>query len=472
MEKNLNRYGYDDDGIGIITEKQQLLDNQKKTDGRQNKRLNKLEEGTVIETTYSELVEKRDNGELTPGYFYRITDYECTTTIEDTQSVGHSFDIIVQATSESALNENAKAANNQNDTYFRSANANLDAWELKYCIDNDTDRFEWADEDGKGVVYYMKDEWNNECPYDFKNIQFKRYKITGCPKSPDLVGKYSCKGIDGITLNQNNPYWVYTFTVIDTNEDDIVDVSTLQRKYMNDDGSYSLVENNKIGDYYNSVGYPCIMSLPDNVFVTDTDLIDDYGGFNSYYSNTFGNGCGSNTFGNDCYYNTFGNTCTYNTFGNNCYRNTFGNDCYQNTFGNDCGSNTFGNYCQRNTFGNYCQRNTFGNDCQSNTFGNNCQSNTFGNTCTYNTFGNNASSPQSHFRWIIFDNGNQYINLSCTDDLSSSSYCQNVHVLQGVNNSTTRKNIEIDVANQSYQMFVGSKNNGVIVVYNPADLNT
>jgi hypothetical protein len=23
----------------------------------------------------------------------------------------------------------------------------------------------------------MKDEFNNECPYDFKNIQFKRYKI-------------------------------------------------------------------------------------------------------------------------------------------------------------------------------------------------------------------------------------------------------------------------------------------------------
>ena len=28
---------------------------------------------------------------------------------------------------------------------------------------------------GKGVIYYMKDEHGNECPYDFKNIQFKRY---------------------------------------------------------------------------------------------------------------------------------------------------------------------------------------------------------------------------------------------------------------------------------------------------------
>jgi hypothetical protein len=33
-------------------------------------------------------------------------------------------------------------------------------------------RFEWATEKGKGVIYYMKDEWGNEAPYDFKNIQF------------------------------------------------------------------------------------------------------------------------------------------------------------------------------------------------------------------------------------------------------------------------------------------------------------
>ena len=49
--------------------------------------------------------------------------------------------------------------------------ANIPAWELKYCLDNDTERFAWADdEQGKGIIYYMKDEWNNECPYDFKNI--------------------------------------------------------------------------------------------------------------------------------------------------------------------------------------------------------------------------------------------------------------------------------------------------------------
>jgi hypothetical protein len=38
-------------------------------------------------------------------------------------------------------------------------------------LDNDSSRFAWADtENGEGVIYYMKDEFNNECPYDFKNI--------------------------------------------------------------------------------------------------------------------------------------------------------------------------------------------------------------------------------------------------------------------------------------------------------------
>lgn len=61
-----------------------------------------------------------------------------------------------------------------NTTYegvIKPANAKLNAWEIKYCLDNDTTRFNWADDvNGKGVIYYMKDEFNNEAEYDFKNI--------------------------------------------------------------------------------------------------------------------------------------------------------------------------------------------------------------------------------------------------------------------------------------------------------------
>ena len=266
--------------------------------------------------TYAELKALRDSNSLVEGMFYRITDYVCTTTQEDTRAVDNKFDIIVQALSTNTLSENASAdyhydegeseggggvstesptfipevladeegslvdgavikyfdiyedtvspengtidykqedkfyaydylSNNVGDvvpvlykstedlyleegadyedvfyyagkyemdgvTYDRWRkieqdtgydwsgdigriyaltnvivdgdysegvilppifNANIPAWELKYSLDNDTTKYAWADEiNGKGVIYWLKDEYGNECPYDFKNI--------------------------------------------------------------------------------------------------------------------------------------------------------------------------------------------------------------------------------------------------------------------------------------------------------------
>ena len=122
----------------------------------------------AVSTTYSELKALRDAGQLVPSAWYRITDYECTTSQADTMSAGHQFDIIVLALDESHLSEEAYAAhhgtaaaaeenneqneqNNQNVQpaepgeeavageggrtrsvdYF--ANNKLEAWKLKYC---------------------------------------------------------------------------------------------------------------------------------------------------------------------------------------------------------------------------------------------------------------------------------------------------------------------------------------------------
>ena len=131
----------------------------------------------AVSITYAALKALRDGGTLKPGQYYRITDYVTTTAQAETQSAGHLFDIIVRADSASTLSESAYAARHDGDTYFQ--NANLEAWRLKYCLDNDTTRFAWADAtNGKGVIYEMQDEYGNSLPFDFKNIQFKRYKIT------------------------------------------------------------------------------------------------------------------------------------------------------------------------------------------------------------------------------------------------------------------------------------------------------
>ena len=133
----------------------------------------------ILPLTYSELVSLRDNSQLIPGQQYRITDYVTATVQENTRSAGNLFDIIVTAVDTNKLSESAYAIQSARDVDGYFSNSNLNGWELKYCLDNDTTRFAWADStNGKGVIYWMKDEYDNECPYDFKNIQFKRYAVT------------------------------------------------------------------------------------------------------------------------------------------------------------------------------------------------------------------------------------------------------------------------------------------------------
>lgn len=351
---------------------------------------------TMTNVTWRKLDDLRDLSQLVPGMQYRITDYECSTSQEYTQSANNMFDIIVTADDERTLNENARACKRDWEKYFNENvsfkqgtgddeiilnsddgsnltlkyncngyhsaeegydlygssdignfyilvptnipiedivcnavfmadmndvspdygiyssyttllayfmdnslfvhyfdNSNLSAWELKYCLDNDTNRFAWALEGqpgeyyhlvdiagtddkkkytfrttdeteeywrvynidepsvvgyikpnldpvtdsnfilykdeglnleyggvygtsdnpaklkqitlvdnpgttlGKGVIYYMKDEFGNECPYDFKNIMFYDYAT-----SKDFY-TFECEG-DGTITNPWN----------------------------------------------------------------------------------------------------------------------------------------------------------------------------------------------------------------------------------------------------------------------------
>jgi len=271
--------------------------------------------------TYANLKALRDGGTLVSGRQYRITDYQCTTTQSNTSSAGHAFDIIVTADSANKLNEIARACLHSGDTYF--ANSKLEAWQLWYCLDNDTTRFAWADSaNGKGVVYRMIDEFNNDVPYDFKNILFT------------FSGKYTN---------------AYTFTY--TENSTIKDASLL--------GLSKKCYDNIVKEYIVSSK----RQLNFNVFYsTNTSFSCYYNRFEEgCYNNTFAYNCHSNTFGSNCYYNTFGDSCNYNTFGDSCYTNTFGNGCYSNTFGDSCRYNTFGNSCNFNTFGDDCYYIIFGN---------------------------------------------------------------------------------------------------------------
>lgn len=232
---------------------------------------------------YSELKNLRDNSQLVEGRYYRITDFVTTVDQENARSAGHPFDIIVLATSPNTLNENAFAIQNDDTTYF--SQSNLDAWELKYDLDNDKSKYAWADEtNGKGVIYYMKDEWNNECFYDFKNVQYKRYRIEDVIKQgelPDSLISYITDYLNqyvgfqsdapggnlefancDMKQNLNDYRYYYTFSSYLGEEENITDWSLLIGCI-----------NNKI--YVPNINYAIRVLVLNNIVIFDNDGQDN-----------------------------------------------------------------------------------------------------------------------------------------------------------------------------------------------------
>ena len=288
--------------------------------------------------------------------------------------------------------------------------------------------------DGQGTILMLKDEYGNQCPYDFKSIQFKRWAVTDAQQSRDgLNGKYM--GVlnnvpQDLTIEDEDDFiWAYTFSSDAAGSEDQVDYSLDGTHYvygnvleMTPDALNDLNDVVFYGEYNygNHLGVNCYCNT--------------FG--NSCCGNSFGNGFQNNSFGNSCFNNSFGNYCQFNSFGNDCYQNSFGNNCYSNSFGNDCRQNSFGNNCQRNSFGNYCNNNSFGNYCYLNSFGNNCNSNSFGNGCNYNSFGN-------YCQYItVFDN---VFYCSVTGGASNAPV-KNAQILNGTAGASSANKLTIDFA--------------------------
>ena len=274
----------------------------------------------IIELTYDRLLEAMSanggDGELIPGQKYRITDYVTTTKQADTVSANHQFDVIVEAIEPNKLNENARACLhdfNGGESYFEGNK--LDAWEIKYCITNDTSRFAWADTtNGKGVIYYMKDEFNNEAWYDFKNIQFLR-TAQWFKDNPKFISQFS-----------DNTYF-YTFSVVDGGV--IKDNTLYTTKYHATDNHLGR-STAKITKLNNTI----FIDKPNNG-VFNNIIADGHG------NNTFGQSIWNNVIGHNCLDNIINQSFQYNNIDANFSKNhTWKNFAY-NTVGAGCVDNRF-----------------------------------------------------------------------------------------------------------------------------------
>ena len=369
-----------------------------------------------VKATYKEMTEMRDQGKLIPGQLYRITDF--VTTVDEAvepnaRSAGHPFDVLVRADSASTLNEQAWAVRHDGDTYFNSAR--LESWELRYRLDN----ILWSSSnEGKGTITWMKDEYGNECPYDFKNVQFKRWKATDRMNRQGLNGQYIVTTLtrlpSSLSVEDEEDFiWAYTFS-------------------SNSDGGeqtdYSLASDNMVHDVV-------IRKYEENLDVK-LNNITLYGRAN--FDISFDSNCHNICIGYNCHYLDFGKNCGDVYVSNVSSTLTFTSDCHYITFGQHCVTCSFG---ETNGFIDLPSESRdieLGND-------------------------NNYISFPSGCRNISIADGSSYIDIV-------GNYTQYVQILEGVKGSYTNHLTLEFATNKTYTQVAGLNSNGGVKIWVPADL--
>lgn len=284
---------------------------------------------------------------------------------------------------------------------------------------------------GRGVVYYLKDEHGNECPYDFKNMVFLR--------NSEWQNEHT-SFMRNLGITDCGIYWFYTFSWV--NEALTVEDLTVRQDLHSDDGFYYGIKNNKIFTVYNEdVGQ---FVLPCNVFVASAATDNRF--FNGCIENTLLNACTYNSI--NCYgtkRNTFGHGCCNNILDLGCIDNTFACSCTYNELGRDCSSNVFSTACSTNTISEGSGRNIFGADCNHISIAKNCHNNTIYDGC----------------QWIDLDASKCIVgrlnkNLNILDTATNSEKDYVIEIKPGIIGAyiDARKTIEIsELPQSSYIVF-------------------
>lgn len=477
----------------------------------------------AVSITYSELKTLRNGGNLNPGTLYRITDYVTKVNCDYVDSAEHVFDIIVLALDNSHLSEEAWAAQHSGDTYFSSSN--LSAWKLWYCLDNDSNRFNWVAPDssgGKGVIFRMIDEFNNDAPFDFKNLLFQRWAITGVTGQDDTyflniiyrtngdnnylkmsshAYSFSIGNVEFL-VDSNNYTWYYLFSYSEHdygNIESVVDATVNSRVRGN-------TYNNKIGVSHYGGGS---LALPEGVFIFDYSKCvknveigkDSFGwtccrgcdglkigdgcqdwmcgngchdckcgnGCSNWVADGYcygwkcGNGCSNWVCQYECTYWSCGNYCSDWKCGNYCSYWSCGNHCSSWSCGNDCSDWKCGNYSSCWSCGNYCSNWSCGNDCYNWKCGNYCSNWSGGNDCYNWACGTSMTSLKNYMHNFHLENGVKYVYLNCTATTSSTSPGKNILVHSGVlGTSSAYKTCTISTANNDYLTEFGTVQQGTV----------
>lgn len=461
-----------------------------------------------VSITYKELKELRDTKKLVKGKSYKIIDYITTSKDATTKVIWHPFDIVVTAINTNELSEIAYAAHHDlEDDYYQ--NCNLTAWELRYILDNDETRYSWIDDRytvkqsfksysigdiitkssweelseteqnkceqiGKGIIYYMKDEFNNECAYDFKSILFERYYIPQLVSDKALAGWIINKNYSAISATIQNTGVIFPFYK-SSNEGE--DPSKFYYTYDTGEQVELTVYNannglNTCRD--NHFAYPCNfynvmydgvdllldknkIVLNNNVFI-GTEFVSNTCNQQGFAFNTILNGASFNTFGANFAFNIIEATFTNNIFQNDCRRNVINARFKYNTAGNKFSDNCISTDSENNIFRELFVNNALSAHTTENIFGNNIKASEFPEYFKNNELGGDTlqlkvSDTAKYMQFCYFNKGIYQLEIVDSQKRSNqNSWYQYIH-FNWCSYSNTR---QINLSNSNFQ---GTGNN-------------
>jgi len=341
--------------------------------------------GGLVDTTYNQLTASLDGGSLTPGTYYKITDFRTYYDQPDYDATGTAIEVgnyksgsleplVVLAISSQSLSTFAYSPSYPSDV-------------IKYDVT--FTQTEVTAQPTKGRIFERIDERNNRADYDFRGVKFKRYKGFYCEDY--FSGILSVNGADGAVTGSNTSF-TSDFSVGDTL------------------GVYSVNNSSQIGafQFYEIIDIASSnrMSITGSFMNSHSDARYskgiEFGAYRSPYqcnAPTYSGSAEYYTFDNDeeptCYNTYLGNNVDYNTFilSNNVFfdgnyeNNHFAGNVVGNTFdedmdGNQCGSNfqfnIITNDFDGNKIGSHFNRNVIACDFNYNTIGADFSQNTLG----------------------------------------------------------------------------------------------
>lgn len=375
--------------------------------------------------SYSELTLLIGSQSLTPGTYYRITDFKTcydqpnydiyrNSITTGNYKVGNTHSIIVFATSENTLS--------------------TDAWQPDYP--NDTIKYDFAfsqTEVTSGTAYgritERIDEWNNRTDYDHREVLFRRYRhyyydLNILPGDIDII---SSGTVSGYGTQFDVDFAVDDYLVLPNTQEFVLRITAISSSQsMSVTGSY-IPEEFEVSYYRGYRSYGANLDGYQQYYQNNVDGSDDYLEFYTFdfedetiLNNKFGNHAigwddatfflPNNVFGEDVLNSSFGESFINNTFeddveevkiGDYCQGNIYNSDVINDDNKWDFDDNVIGNHFTGNTIlGRFDQnsiKNGFENNYIKGDFKNNSIGDDFQNNRTNNNFDDNKVG--NYFQW-------------------------------------------------------------------------